>query len=39
MPSKIDVLYNFEINEFRGNKNYQLNIKDIQPSKKKMKVS
>lgn len=35
MPKKIDILYNFEINEFRGNKNYQLNIKDIQPSKKK----
>ena len=32
LPEKIDILFNFEINEFRGKKNYQLNIKDIQPS-------
>lgn len=33
LPKNIDVLFNFEINEFRGKKTFQLNIKDIQASK------
>ncbi|WP_044201157.1 single-stranded-DNA-specific exonuclease RecJ [Flammeovirga sp. OC4] len=29
---KLDILFRLEINEFRGNKNLQLNIKEIKPS-------
>ena len=29
MPPRIDILYRFEINEFRGKKTLQLNVKDI----------
>jgi len=29
MPEKIDLLYYFEINDFNGNKSFQLNVRDI----------
>lgn len=32
MPDKIDIVYRFEVNEFRGRKMLQLNVKDIQGS-------
>jgi len=32
MPSKIDILYNFELNEYNGRKELQLNIRDLKPS-------
>ena len=32
MPKRVDVLYNFEINEFRGKTSLQLNIIDLKPS-------
>lgn len=32
MPPRIDLLYRFEVNEFRGRKTLQLNVKDIQAS-------
>jgi single-stranded-DNA-specific exonuclease len=32
MPNKIDLLYTFELNEFNGRTNLQLNVKDIKPS-------
>ena len=32
LPPKIDLLYAFEVNEYNGNKNFQLNIKDIRPA-------
>jgi single-stranded-DNA-specific exonuclease len=32
LPSKVDVLYSFEVNEYNGNRNFQLNIKDIRAS-------
>lgn len=32
MPNKIDLLYTFELNEFNGRTNLQLNVKDIRPS-------
>ncbi len=32
MPSQIDILYTFEVNEYNGRKTLQLNIKDIKPS-------
>jgi len=31
MPEKIDIIYNFELNEFNGKVSFQLNIKDIHP--------
>ncbi|MEA3349861.1 MAG: DHHA1 domain-containing protein, partial [Chloroflexota bacterium] len=33
MPPRIDVLYHFELNEFRGRKTLQLNVRDIKPSR------
>ena len=30
LPTKVDVLYSFEINEWQGRKSLQLNVKDIQ---------
>jgi hypothetical protein len=32
LPEQIDLLFNFEINEFQGRKNFQLNVRDIKPS-------
>jgi single-stranded-DNA-specific exonuclease len=32
LPPKIDILYAFEENEFRGQTSLQLNIKDIKPA-------
>lgn len=32
LPEKIDLLYRFEVNEFRGRKTLQLNVQDIKPS-------
>jgi single-stranded-DNA-specific exonuclease len=32
MPPRLDILYTFEMNEFNGQKNLQLNIQDIKPS-------
>jgi single-stranded-DNA-specific exonuclease len=32
LPSRIDVVYNFELNEYKGRQSLQLNIKDIKPS-------
>jgi single-stranded-DNA-specific exonuclease len=32
MPPEIDILYRFEVNEFRGRKTLQLNVQDIKPS-------
>ncbi len=32
MPDQIDIAYRFEINEFMGRSNLQLNIKDIKPA-------
>jgi single-stranded-DNA-specific exonuclease len=32
MPSKVDLLYAFEDNEYNGNSSLQLNVKDIKPS-------
>jgi single-stranded-DNA-specific exonuclease len=29
MPARIDLLYRFELNEFNGRKNLQLNVQDI----------
>jgi single-stranded-DNA-specific exonuclease len=33
MPKYVDIVYSFEINEFRGQKNLQLNVKDIKPAR------
>ncbi|MBN2499870.1 MAG: single-stranded-DNA-specific exonuclease RecJ [Anaerolineales bacterium] len=32
MPAEIDLLYAFELNEFQGRTNLQLNVRDIKPS-------
>jgi single-stranded-DNA-specific exonuclease len=32
LPPEIDILYRFEVNEFRGRKTLQLNVQDIKPS-------
>jgi single-stranded-DNA-specific exonuclease len=32
MPERIDILYSFEINEYRGQRSFQLNIRDILPT-------
>jgi single-stranded-DNA-specific exonuclease len=32
IPSRIDILYTFEVNEYNGRKTLQLNIKDLKPS-------
>jgi single-stranded-DNA-specific exonuclease len=32
IPSRIDVLYNFELNEWNGRQSLQLNIRDLKPS-------
>jgi single-stranded-DNA-specific exonuclease len=32
MPSRIDLLYRFELNEFNGQKTLQLNVRDIKPT-------
>jgi len=33
LPQRIDLLYRFEVNEFRGKKTLQLNIRDIKPTR------
>ena len=33
LPGEIDLLYTFEMNEWNGRENLQLNIKDLKPSK------
>ena len=32
MPTRVDLMYNFEVNEFRGQKTLQLNVKDLKPT-------
>ena len=32
MPKLVDLMYTFEVNEFRGRKTLQLNVKDLKPS-------
>jgi len=32
MPEKIDIIYNFELNEYNDKVSFQLNVKDIHPS-------
>jgi single-stranded-DNA-specific exonuclease len=32
IPSRIDILYTFEVNEYNGRKTLQLNVKDLKPS-------
>jgi len=32
LPSHVDVLYTFEVNEYNGRTNYQLNLKDVKPT-------
>ena len=32
MPPRVDILFTYEINEFNGRVNYQLNLKDIRPA-------
>ena len=32
LPPRIDLMYNFELNEFNGQVTLQLNVKDIKPS-------
>ena len=32
MPKRVDLMYAFEVNEFRGRKTLQLNVRDIKPS-------
>jgi len=32
LPERVDVLYTFEMNEYRGHKSLQLNLKDIKPA-------
>ncbi|RLB65110.1 MAG: hypothetical protein DRH04_10845 [Deltaproteobacteria bacterium] len=32
LPKKIDIIYTFEVNEWRGKKTLQLNVKDIKSS-------
>jgi len=34
LPTYIDLIYTFELNEYNGRKNLQLNIRDIRPSEK-----
>jgi hypothetical protein len=31
MPDRVDVVYALELNEYNGQQNVQLNIKDIRP--------
>ncbi|MCJ7700453.1 MAG: hypothetical protein MUO62_02625, partial [Anaerolineales bacterium] len=32
MPTRVDLMYTFEVNEFRGQKTLQLNVKDLKPT-------
>jgi single-stranded-DNA-specific exonuclease len=32
MPPRIDLMYNFEVNEFRGRETLQLNVRDLRPA-------
>jgi len=33
MPKRVDLMYTFEVNEFRGRETLQLNVRDIRPSR------
>ncbi len=33
MPKHVDLMYTFEVNEFRGQKTFQLNVRDLKPSR------
>jgi hypothetical protein len=33
LPRTIDMLYRFEINEFNGQRRFQLNVRDLKPSR------
>jgi single-stranded-DNA-specific exonuclease len=32
LPERIDIMFTYEINEFNGRTNYQLNLKDVKPA-------
>jgi single-stranded-DNA-specific exonuclease len=32
MPARVDILFTYELNEFNGRVNYQLNLKDLKKS-------
>ena len=32
LPARVDVLFTYEVNEFNGRTNYQLNLKDVKPT-------
>jgi single-stranded-DNA-specific exonuclease len=32
LPERVDIMFTYEINEFNGRINYQLNLKDIKPT-------
>jgi single-stranded-DNA-specific exonuclease len=32
LPNRIDVVYHLEVNEWRGEQRFQLNVQDIQPA-------
>jgi single-stranded-DNA-specific exonuclease len=32
LPTRVDLLYTFELNEYNGRKSLQLNLKDVKPS-------
>ena len=32
MPKRVDLMYSYEVNEFRGRKTLQLNVKDLKPA-------
>lgn len=32
MPARVDILFTYEVNEFNGRVNYQLNLKDLKPA-------
>jgi single-stranded-DNA-specific exonuclease len=32
LPARVDVLFTYEVNEFNGRTNYQLNLKDLKPT-------
>jgi single-stranded-DNA-specific exonuclease len=33
LPTRVDLLYSFELNEFNGQKSLQLNVRDLKPTK------
>jgi single-stranded-DNA-specific exonuclease len=32
LPSKVDLMYNFELNEYNGRVTLQLNVRDLKPA-------